>query len=121
MIRRPPSSTRPDTPFPYTTLFRSIRDPRGMFGDRLGVDMHVITAEAGPIRNIATCVGRAHLDVEAFVVSPYAAGLAALVEDEMDLGVTLIDMGGDRKSVVEGKRVSVRVALGGRRCIKKKK
>ncbi|MET4700779.1 cell division protein FtsA [Constrictibacter sp. MBR-5] len=78
---------------------RGIRDPRGMFGEKLGVDMHVITAEAGPIRNIATCVGRAHLDVEAFVVSPYAAGLAALVEDEMDLGVTLIDMGGGTTGV----------------------
>src|SRR3546814_4309483 len=59
----------------------------------------ISTAEAGPIRNIATCVGRAHLDVEAFVVSPYAAGLAALVEDEMDLGVTLIDMGGGTTGV----------------------
>src|SRR5690606_2259505 len=68
---------------------RGIRDPRGMFGQRLGVDMHVITAETGPLRNLTTCIGRAHLDVEALVLSPYAAGLACLVEDETDLGVAL--------------------------------
>ncbi len=78
---------------------RGIRDPRGMFGQRLGVDMHVITAETGPLRNLTTCIGRAHLDVEALVVSPYAAGLACLVEDETDLGVALIDMGGGTTSI----------------------
>jgi cell division protein FtsA len=73
---------------------RGIRDPRGMFGERLGVDMHVVTAGAGPTRNLTTCVRRCHLDVEALAVAPYAAGLAALVQDEMELGVTVIDMGG---------------------------
>jgi cell division protein FtsA len=73
---------------------RGIRDPRGMYGQRLGVNMHVITAESGPVRNLTTCINRCHLDVQAFVVSAYASGLASLVEDEMDLGVTLIDMGG---------------------------
>ncbi|WP_425449998.1 cell division protein FtsA [Virgifigura deserti] len=73
---------------------RGIRDPRGMYGERLGVDMHVITAAAGAVRNITTCVARCHLDIRALVISPYAAGLASLVEDEMDLGVTVIDMGG---------------------------
>ena len=78
---------------------RGVRDPRGMFGHRLGVDMHVITAEAGPLRNLVTCIGRAHLDVDSLVVSPYAAGLACLVEDETDLGVTLIDLGGGTTSI----------------------
>lgn len=72
---------------------RGIRDPRGMFGDRLGVRMHLITAAAGAVRTLKTVIERCHLDVQAFVVSPYAAGLACLVEDELDLGVTLIDMG----------------------------
>ena len=69
-----------------------------MFGERLGVDMHVVTAAAGAVRNLTTCVARCHLDVARLVVSPYAAGLAALVEDEMDLGVTVIDMGGGTTS-----------------------
>jgi cell division protein FtsA len=72
---------------------KGIRDPRGMYGDRLGVDMHVVTAAAGAVKNLTTCVGRCHLDIKALVVSPYAAGLATLVDDEMDLGVTVIDMG----------------------------
>ena len=55
---------------------RGIRDPRGMFGERLGVDMHLVTAAAGPLRNLQTCVERCHLDIEALVVAPYAAGLA---------------------------------------------
>jgi len=78
---------------------RGIRDPRGMFGDRLGVDMHLITAQASAIRNLAACVARCHLEIDAMVVAPYAAGLACLVEDEMDLGATIIDMGGGTTSV----------------------
>ena len=65
-----------------------------MFGDKLGVDMHTVTAAAGALNNLTTCVARCHLELAAIVVSPYAAGLACLVEDEMELGVTLIDMGG---------------------------
>lgn len=73
---------------------RGIRDPRGMFGEQLGVHMHIITAAAGAVRNVTTCIQRSHLEPSAFVVSPYASGLACLVEDEMELGVTVIDMGG---------------------------
>ena len=72
---------------------RGIRDPRGMYGERLGVEMHMITAAGGAVRNFRTCIERCHLSVEEMVVSAYASGLAALVEDEIDLGVTLIDMG----------------------------
>lgn len=71
-----------------------IRDPRGMVGERLGVDMHVLTAQAAPVRNLVLCVERCHLTVEAVVASPYAAGLGALVGDEMELGSVVIDMGG---------------------------
>ncbi|MDM7947263.1 MAG: cell division protein FtsA [Oceanibaculum nanhaiense] len=78
---------------------RGIKDPRGMFGQRLGADIHVVTAQAGVLRNLTTVVQRCHLDIEALVVSPYASGLAALVEDEMELGVTVIDMGGGTTTV----------------------
>jgi cell division protein FtsA len=73
---------------------RGIRDPRGMLGERLGVNMHVVTASAASVRNHTAAVGRSHLEVEALVVSPYASGLSCLVEDEIGLGVTVIDMGG---------------------------
>ena len=62
--------------------------------DRLGANMHLVTATSNVVRNIASVVERCHLGIEAFVVSPYAAGLSCLVEDERDLGVTVIDMGG---------------------------
>ncbi len=73
---------------------RGIRDPRGMVGERLDIQMHQVTATAAAVRNLSTCVARCHLDIAAIAVTPYAAGLAALVDDEMELGVTLIDMGG---------------------------
>ena len=76
-----------------------IRDPRGMFGERLGVDMHLVTAGSGPVRNLSTCIERCHLDVIGFVVSPYASGLATLAPDESELGATLIDMGGGTTSI----------------------
>lgn len=71
-----------------------IKDPRGMFGEKLGVNMHVITASASALRNISACVNRCHLDVERQVVGSYASGLSCLVEDEKELGVICIDMGG---------------------------
>ena len=70
-----------------------IRDPRGMFGSRLGVDMHFVLAGIGPLRNLAHTVERCHLRINSATVSPYAAGMAVLTEDEKDLGVTVIDMG----------------------------
>jgi cell division protein FtsA len=71
-----------------------IRDPSGMYGDKLGVTMNLVTAASGAVRNLATCVRRCHLEIEELVLSPYASGLSCLVDDELDLGVTLIDMGG---------------------------
>lgn len=78
---------------------RGVRDPRGMYGQRLGVNLHVITAPSGAVRNLMTCVSRCHLQVAAKAVTPYAAALGCLVEDEASLGVTLIDMGGGTTSV----------------------
>ena len=73
---------------------RGVRDPRGMFGARLGADVHVVTVASGSTRNLAICVERGHLGVAAVVASAYAAGMGVLVQDEKDLGVTVLDMGG---------------------------
>ncbi len=78
---------------------RGVDDPRGLFGQRLGVNLHLITAQAGPARNIAACVGRCHLDVAGRVVGGYAAALGCLSDDERTLGVTVIDMGGGTTSM----------------------
>lgn len=87
---------------------RGIRDPRGMVGDSLGVDMHVVTADSVPLRNLELCVNRAHLAVETMVATPYASGLATLVDDETEMGAACIDMGGGTTTIsvfVEGKFV----------------
>lgn len=70
-----------------------IRDPRGMYGQKLGVDMHFVTAGIGPLRNLAHCIERCHLALRSVTANPYAAAQSVLTEDERDLGVTLIDMG----------------------------
>jgi cell division protein FtsA len=73
---------------------QGILDPRGMVGQTLGVDMHVLTAENAPLRNLELCINRAHLSIETMVATPYASGLAALVDDESEMGSACIDMGG---------------------------
>ncbi|TPW29271.1 cell division protein FtsA [Pararhizobium mangrovi] len=96
---------------------RGIREPLGMFGDELGVDMHVVTADKAPLKNIEVCVNRAHLSVEAMVATPYASGLAALVDDEIEMGCAVIDMGAGATTIsvfAEGRFVhSDAVAIGG--------
>lgn len=95
-----------------------IHDPRGMYGAQLGVNLHVVTSDSGPARNLAVCVERGHLETVGPVASPYASGLAVLVEDEMDLGATVIDMGGGTTTIsvfFEGALALVEsIPLGGR-------
>ena len=78
---------------------RGIRDPLSMYGDLLGVDMHVVTAERTALKNLELCINRAHLSVEGIVATPYASGLAALVDDEVELGCAAIDMGGGTTTI----------------------
>jgi cell division protein FtsA len=78
---------------------RGVRDPRGMVGDTLGVDMHVLTGDAAPLRNIELAINRSHLSVERMVATPYASGLAALVDDELEMGAACIDMGGGTTTI----------------------
>jgi cell division protein FtsA len=78
----------------YLDGARGISDPRKMFGKKLGADLHIITGLPSITRNLAHCVARCHLNVEEYIASPYASALSCLEEDEKQLGVTLIDMGG---------------------------
>ncbi len=73
---------------------RGIDDPIGMTGDQLTADVHLITASDTTIKNIANCANRCQLDIQDYVIASHAAGLSALTEDERELGVTLIEMGG---------------------------
>jgi len=70
-----------------------VREPRGMLARHFGVDMHVVTADAATPRNLMLAVEQCHLAVEAMEAAPYVAGLAALADDEDDLGAAVVDMG----------------------------
>jgi cell division protein FtsA len=70
-----------------------VRDPRGMLARRFGIDMHVVTTDVSVARNLMLAIERCHLDVEAMVASPYAAGLATLTADEAEIAAAVIDMG----------------------------
>lgn len=73
---------------------KGILDPRGMFGDTLKIDVHSVVARAAPVRNLTSAIGANHLSVHGLAHAAYAAGLAVLVEDELELGCTLVDIGG---------------------------
>jgi len=71
-----------------------VTSPIGMFGDKLGLALLAVTVQKGPLKNLEACIRRAHLNVVDVVLSPYAAGLSVLDEDELKMGVACIDMGG---------------------------
>lgn len=69
-------------------------DPVGMSGDLLSADIHFVTVSESFLKNISNCITRCQLEIQDIVASPYAAGLACLTEDDRELGVTLLEMGG---------------------------
>ena len=71
-----------------------IREPIGMSGMRLEVKTHIVTGAVSAAQNIVKCVRRCGLEVNDLVLQPLASSFAVLSEDEKDLGVCLIDIGG---------------------------
>ncbi|MCP4384330.1 MAG: cell division protein FtsA [Hyphomicrobiales bacterium] len=94
-----------------------IADPRGMSGERLGVDMHMVSGDAQPLQNIELAVARCHLSIERLVATPYASALSVLVDDEAELGCACIDFGGGTTTLsvfMKGQFVHVdAIAIGG--------
>jgi cell division protein FtsA len=78
---------------------RGVRNPIGMFCERIGVSMHAVAVKPSPLQNLRLAVERCHLNVAATLFGGYASGLSVLTEDEKQLGATLIDMGGGTTSV----------------------
>ncbi|MET0181002.1 MAG: cell division protein FtsA, partial [Novosphingobium sp.] len=76
-----------------------VPNPKGLHAERLAVDIHVMLADGAPLRNITESVQNAHLEVEAVVASPIAAGHACLTPEERELGVALIEFGGEVTNV----------------------
>jgi cell division protein FtsA len=71
-----------------------IKKPLGMSGMRLDVDVHIITGAVAAVQNIMKCIHRCGLEVNELILQPLASSRAVLADDEMDLGVCLVDIGG---------------------------
>lgn len=83
----------------------SIREPIGMSGVRLESRVHIVTGSVSSAQNIVKCVRRCGLDVSDIILEQLASSHAVLTEDEKDLGVCLIDIGGGTTDIavfVEG-------------------
>ena len=75
------------------------RDPRGLAAHELALDLHAVTADEAPLRNLLMVVGRCYLEVAGLVPSPLAAALAVTSADERRLGVTAVDIGAGTTSL----------------------
>lgn len=73
---------------------RGVRDPRAMKGGSLGLDLLVVSMAESAFATLGHCLELAHLDLQGVVAAPVVTSLAALEDDEMDLGCVCIDMGG---------------------------
>ncbi len=72
-----------------------IRNPRGMSGQKLNVDVNAVVADAAFTRNLRSLLGRSYLSVSQLVAAPYASALASISEDDLQSGLTVIDLGAD--------------------------
>ncbi len=94
-----------------------IKEPVGMSGSRLEVQVHIVTGAVASAQNIINCVNRAGFEVEDIILQPLASARAVLTEDEKDLGVILVDIGGGTTDIIVMNKGGVRhsqiLALGG--------
>ncbi len=94
-----------------------IRDPIGIAGARLEVDVHIVTGAVTSAQNLVRCVNRAGLDVADIVLQPLASSAAVLSSEEKELGVVMVDLGGGTSDVaiyVDGSiRHSAVIPIGG--------
>ena len=82
-------------PQEYTIdLHEGIKEPLGMSGREIKVQVHLVTAAVNAIQNIIKCVGRCGLEVDGVILEQLASSYAVLNEDERELGVCLVDIGG---------------------------
>ncbi|MCM1511797.1 MAG: cell division protein FtsA [Oxalobacter formigenes] len=71
-----------------------VREPIGMSGMRLDVNVHIVTGAVAAVQNIVKCVRRCGLEVADLMLQPMASAEAVLTADEKELGVVLVDIGG---------------------------
>lgn len=77
---------------------QGVHDPRAMRGGSLGLDLMVVSMAESAFASLSHCLELAHLDLQGVVAAPVVSSLAALEEDERELGSVCIDMGGGSTS-----------------------
>ena len=76
-----------------------IKNPQGMMGRRLEARVHLVTAASTAINNLISCVEELGITVDGLVFQPLSSALATLENDEMDLGVTLVELGSNTTNI----------------------
>lgn len=84
-----------------------IKDPLGMSGIKLEVNVHIVTSATTSIQNLRTCISRADIEIEQIVLNQIATSTSTLTHDEMELGVGLVDIGGGTTEVAIFERGSL--------------
>lgn len=77
-----------------------IKDPIGMSGVRLEAKVHIVTGSATNLQNLRKCINKAGLEIDGIVLSSLASAEACLLEDEKELGVALVDIGGGTTDII---------------------
>lgn len=72
-----------------------VRDPIGMSAVRLEVETHIVTASQSGVQNLTKCIQRAGVEIDELVLAPLATAEAILTAEDRELGVALLDIGGD--------------------------
>ncbi len=82
-------------PYRFTLDKQEVNDPLGMSGTRLEVFIHIIYTEKNNIENLEKIMIQSGVEIENIVINSYAASIATLSNDERELGVACVDMGGE--------------------------
>src|ERR1700694_4232461 len=85
-----------------------VREPIGMSGIRLEGKGHIVTGAVSAAQNIVKCVRRCGLEVNDLILQPLASSLAVLTEDEKELGVCLVDIGGGTSDIAVFREGAIR-------------
>ncbi|MEE9331501.1 MAG: cell division protein FtsA [Methylophilaceae bacterium] len=85
-----------------------VREPLGMSGMKLEVKVHIVTCAVAAAQNIEKCIKRSGIAVSELILQPLASSVAVLTEDEKELGVCLVDIGGGTTDIAVFKSGSIR-------------
>ncbi len=104
-VRRDAAAQRKVALHPHPISFAigaesGIRDPRGMTGDAMRVDLHAIFVNPQPFANLKLCLQRGHIDLAGFCASGYASAMGVATRKEAAAGVIVIDMGAGATNLV---------------------